>query len=514
MNPTNTDRGGSRFVSNSAALAVSVVATSVVTLGQVKLLAASLDRADFGLFVALRGLSLLFSMLAANGLPQVLVRFLPVHEAWGRRHSAIRLSAVSLGITTVLCVAFVALVWLLRERFFAYESAEVLTRPFQLWFYATTMGVSLKLVLYAGLTGMRRITLQVILEVSALVIQLGWIFLARHDLTVTTLFQIIGTMSLATVLVGLPLFLFCLRRDVGDHAGAEAAPSAAPSYRGYWGWSAGLSLVALAFTDVDRYLLSGVLTLEMLSLFHIGSRLMRMTNRFLGVPVLAFQPEVSRLDAEGKDGRVRQLTDLFMKFNAVISVFAALCVASFALELIVIVANREYTGALAVLIVLLASMPLTALTAPLTTVMKARDQVRHALYCDLAWALTYVVSLVVLGRMYGLIGVGLAQVIASLVQLGAAVRFSRLLGPSFVSSLLFRVLMCAAVSFGPVLVVPRLWALSGAAGFAIKLVLFVVAVAVFRKLVTVVSVLTREDRDVLRDLLGKRGVGALARHLV
>ena len=70
----------SRFFSNTVALIVQTVVATVVTLVQVKILSNSLSKDTFGLFVSLRGLSLLISMLAANGLPALLVRFLPAYE--------------------------------------------------------------------------------------------------------------------------------------------------------------------------------------------------------------------------------------------------------------------------------------------------------------------------------------------------------------------------------------------------------------------------------------------------
>ena len=61
-----------------------------------------------------------------------------------------------------------------------------------------------------------------------------------------------------------------------------------------------MSVVALAFSDADRWVLSNVLALEALSLFHVASRIARLANRFIAIPVLAFQPEVTRVDSEGR----------------------------------------------------------------------------------------------------------------------------------------------------------------------------------------------------------------------
>ena len=83
-------RPRSRFLGNTVSLAVSTVVSTVLTLAQMKILAASLPLAVFGLFASLRGLSLLVSILAANGFPQALVRFLPEHAARGEHRVAVR----------------------------------------------------------------------------------------------------------------------------------------------------------------------------------------------------------------------------------------------------------------------------------------------------------------------------------------------------------------------------------------------------------------------------------------
>ena len=77
-------RGQSRFFSNTIALAFQTGMATVLTLLQVKILATHLPQAEFGLFASLRGLSLFLSLLAANGIPQLLVRFLPAHESGAR----------------------------------------------------------------------------------------------------------------------------------------------------------------------------------------------------------------------------------------------------------------------------------------------------------------------------------------------------------------------------------------------------------------------------------------------
>jgi len=510
----------SRFVSNSAALAVSTVVSTLLTLAQVKILAAYLLPGAFGMFAALRGFSLLVSLLAANGFPQLLVRFLPFQESKKQYMRAIGLSGVSFFVPLFLLTVFVFVVESNRSFFFDFipagwlqtagESSELF-----LWFYATTLGVTLKLVLYGGFNGLRRLPAQVVLEVVSLAVQVAWIFIWRDQLTLTRLFMILGVTSLAACIAGLPWYFRMLFREVAPGPATDTGSAKAGiGYREYWISAAGMSLVAVAFTDVDRYLLSRVLALEILAQFHIGSRLLRLTNRFLSVPVLAFQPEISRLDAEGRSQSIVSSTTVFFKFNTAVATAATLSLVALAPELILLVSNARYEAAVPLLRILAVSIPLTAMTAPLTAVMKALDQVRRALYCDLAWAVTYIVLLFLLGGAWGLMGAGAAQVSASIVQFALALSLSRFaLGVGGVMAAVARSAIAGAVAFAPVLVAGVLMAPSPAA-LAVKLVLFLLSLVLFRIMLKTLGLFTSSEREALISLMERRGLGPIARRVV
>ncbi len=417
-------RGRSRFVGNTMALGVATAAAAILTLTQTKILTLHLPLATFGSFVALRGLSLLYSMVAANGLPQMLVRFLPHHESHGQHHAAVRLSLFSL-VVTAAAVGLIAACCELLGWFDYTRVREVAGLSF--WFLVTTLGVALKLTLYGGFNGLRRLPAQMLLETVSLAVQVAWIFLVRERLTVALLFQIIGTVSIATVIVGVPWFFRRLGRDISSHVETD---DTRVSYSGYWFFASLLSLAALAFTDVDRYVLASALTLELVGLFHVASRLLKLSNRFLSAGVLAFQPEVSRLTAETRTTEVAATTGTFLRLNVYLSTLFALAVILFAPELVNLVATSDYLGALSVLALLMASVPLTAATAPLTAVMKARDRVRLALVADLVWAVAFVIGLLVFCRWQGLVGAGYAQLVACGFQLLVAMGMSTTVIPA------------------------------------------------------------------------------------
>lgn len=444
----------SRFVGNTAALAISTVLATVLTVLQMRILAASLPMATFGLFASLRGLSLLVSMLAANGFPQLLTRFLPEHAARGARSAAVRASAAAVVLTALGCVVLLALVIVARRSFFSHVPVPELDARLLLWFSVTTVAVAIKLVVYGGFNGLRRFGSQTMFETGALVVQVGWMALEADRLTLTRLFEIVGVTSLFVPLVALPWFAARLRRDV-----VAGAAGASTSIRSYWWGAVGLSIVALAFSDADRWVLSNVLALEALSLFHVASRIARLANRFIAIPVLAFQPEITRVASEGRGQVVDLSTRAFFKASVAASMFAAAAIAVYASDLIRLASNDAFLGARPTLWLLAASVPLSAMTAPLTAVMKSLDGVRAALVCDLVWACAYLSLLLLLAGPLGVAGAGVATLVACVLQLAVAARLASV-KPHFGDALasLAKALVCAAAAFAPVVIAQRLGA--------------------------------------------------------
>lgn len=500
-------RGISRFLPNTGALVASAVISTILTVFQVKILAAHLAMDVFGQFASLRGLSLLLSMLAANGLPQLLVRFLPVHEARGEVKRALTLVLVSLA----MCIALFALLAMGLAAFEGRVFGELgsMTPALHFWFLATTIGVAVKLVVYGGFSGMRRMVAQTVVETVTLAAQVLWIYTRRETLTLAGLFEILGTIALVSAAIALPWLLFRTARDVRRRATSGLAGSGVV-YGGYWFGATGLSIVALAFTDVDRYILSRVLALEILSLFHVAARIVRLANRFLAVPVLAFQPEVSRVEAEGRSEVIALTTRVFLKFNTIVSFLVTGIIIVYGREIIVTIANADYLTARPFLILLALTLPLTTLTAPLTAVMKALDRVRAAFICDLIYALSYVPMLILFGQAYGLMGAAGAQIAACALQLGVAIHQSRVsVGMKAVGVSFAKTAGCMVIAFA----IPAVVELVGG-NVVMKIAASLPAIFVFRWSIRAAKVLAVDERERLMKMFDRGGRGPMIRWLL
>ncbi len=177
-----------------------------------------------------------------------------------------------------------------------------------------------------------------------------------------------------------------------------------PSPAGYWGSALALSYAALAFSDVDRFVMSSLIPVAAISIYHVASRINQLIKRFLGFPVIALQPELTRIYEEGRWDDLSERIGLFTKA----SVMAALAIAAVAAAtggvMITLISGPDYPGAYRLLLVLLPTVPIAAFIAPLTAAMKGLHYMKWAVVCDLSWMVVYFAGLFVIVPYAGLIG--------------------------------------------------------------------------------------------------------------
>jgi|GEM_PF-3878200 len=256
------------------------------------------------------------------------------------------------------------------------------------------------------------------------------------------------------------------------------------------------------------------MALEVLALFHIGSRILKLANRVLTIPNIAFQPEITRLSAKGRAPRVQLSTKVLLKFNLLIAVLLALLIISFSREVIIAVSSREYLNAAPLLIIYCFSLPLSTLTAPITTVMKAIDQIRGALWCDLAWAGSYIILLFALGAPFGIIGVGAAHIFACLAQLVLALRISNLdLGRNFITQLALKTLISTLAALVPLaayrFIIPP--GINGGISFLLKIVTSIIALVLFTALSKTTGIFDEDEKLALIEVLSNKRLDFLGK---
>ncbi len=414
----------SKIAENTIFLAASGAASVVFTLAQLAVLSRFMSAEEFGLFVTLRGFSLLLATVVLVGLPQVLVRFLPTFEARGAPGRSI---AVFLGAAAIVVALGAALVWtagLWQRALPGGVRALAGSSALILWMTLSSVTLALKMLLYGGFNGLREMRMQMLLELAYLFLLTAYFVHERGRLDAAFIFAAMFFLNGAVFAAGVPVFVR-MARDHAGRAGAAESGIVVPNLLSYWAGSICLGIVALAFTDVDRYVMSSVLPMAAISLFHVASRVDALLKRFLALPILAAQPEITRVYEEGRWEDIAGRMGLFTKGMVVA---ALCCTALFAVigrDIIVLLSGGGYGGAYRVFLVLLPTVPVAAVTAPLLATMRSLHFMRWAVLCDFLWMAVYFGTFFFFASALGPEGMAAAQIAASLVQMAAAVVLAR-----------------------------------------------------------------------------------------
>jgi len=431
------DRGRSRLVENTVSLALAGFLSLVFTLVQLGILSRFMREGIFGAFIALRGFHVLLATLLLAGLPQVMIRFLPSYQQRNQGRKALFLFTGSAVVVLILGILLYATSALWKDWIPGNIRDELVGGRVISWMALASIALALKLLLYGAFKGLRVMRLQTILEVCYLGAFTLFVLLTRDSLRIQALFQAIFGLNLLVCMAGYPIFLAVSGRMIGGEGGAGRKDVILPSFFPYWGICLCLSLVALAFTDIDRFLMSSMLPVAVISVFHIASRINVLLKRFLGFPIIALQPEVTRVYEEGRWEELKGKVRLFTRGTFVVSVFFAAIVAVTGRDVITVISGPGYSEAYRVLLILLPTVPIAAFIAPLLVTMKGLHYVKWAMICDLTWMVVYFGSFPPLVSLWGIAGMAVAQLTGSAAQMAAAVLLARKegfyggLGPRF-----------------------------------------------------------------------------------
>ena len=415
----------SKIVENSVSLAVNGFCSLCFTVIQLGVLSRYLGSDLFGLFVSLRGFSLLLGTIVLVGLPQVLIRFLPSYQNRGRRGAAALLFLCSFSAIMIIGALLYSgsRLWagLIPGQIKQLSDDPQMMRLLVI----ASVAVAAKILLYGAFSGLREMKMQMILEFFYSLAFTIFIVFRRETLDVVVLFRAIGLFNASTFFAGAPLFLYQLFKLIPASEKREGREIALPALMPYWFGSLVLGFVALAFTDVDRFVMSLALPVSAISLFHIASRINFILKRFLGIPILAAQPEITRVYEEGRADALTGKIRLFTKVALVSSFFLIGLVAVIGRDVILLLSGEEFLDAYIVLILLLPTVPIAAVSAPLLATMRSLHYIRWAILCDCLWMIFYFGSFFFLVRLMGVKGMAVSQIIASIVQMIVAVRLAK-----------------------------------------------------------------------------------------
>ena len=417
-------RGKSKLVENTVSLAICGAFSIIFTLIQLGILSRYLETDIFGTFIALRGFLVLLATVNLVGLPQVLMRFLPSYQERENRRKAMLLVSYSMGIILILgaVLYWSSGIWI--EWLPSTLKQPVISEDLVALIALASISLALKLLLYGGFKGLRTMRVQMILELVYLGLFTGYILIVRDDLGIASLFRALAVANLLICLAGYPIYFITTRRLIGSRE-IEKENIILPSFRTYWGVSIILSLVALAFQDVDRFLMTSLVPVGLISVYHIAERINKLIKRFLAFPIIALQPELTRVYEEGRWNELKGHIRLFTKVSVMISLLMVAAAAVAGRQVIMIISGSDYSSAYTVLLILLPAVPVAAYIAPLLVTMKALHFVRYALLCDFLWMIFYFGGFPFFIMLWGLKGMAVAQLLGASAQMTAAVTIAR-----------------------------------------------------------------------------------------
>ncbi len=425
MDNQEVNGGGSRIAENTIFLALSNAGSLIFTLIQLAILSRFLRREVFGLFVALRGFSLLLATVALLGLRQVLIRYFPSCQQRSQRNKAVGLFLFSTLVVLAAGAAIYATGGWWESLIPGKVSSYGLEGELLYWVILASIALGLKMLLYGGFNGLRVMRFQMIFELVYLAALTTFIVYSRESLSVLYLFKAIFILSALVFISGIPVLICQIMKHIPSRITRRVEGVELPPLFSYWMGALTMSLVALAFTDVDRFVMSSLLPLTAVSLFHVASRINSLLKRFLAIPVVAAQPEITRVYEEGRWDKISVRIGLFTKLILLISLSAIGITAVIGRDVIHIISGPEYSGAYLVMLILLLTVPLAAISAPLIAAMRGLNHIKWAVLCDFIWMACYFGTFAFFVSWWGISGMAVAQVVASLGQLALAVYVAR-----------------------------------------------------------------------------------------
>jgi O-antigen/teichoic acid export membrane protein len=412
----------SRIRTNTVALGVSFLGTAVLAFLQIKILTNHLTDVNFGAWIAVVGVGALLGTLTELGLPQVIVRYGAKFDAERRTERLRTLWWFALRVHLGAAAVMTALLFWSGPWIAGLLGEGDIDRRLILFGYLAMASGTLRALNNGSFRSLRRMPYVAYLEIAFAVLVTAGYYGFRSTLTVERVLTIFIACSVVVAAAGLAVLLRLLAR-LPAPCPPDAAPAAVPpvgvagEVRGYWQGAAAAGIFLVAIEFFDKPLLAGLVSLQLVGVFGVASRLALFPRRLLYVPMQVINPEITHKWESGRRGELAADIRLFLKLELGLGLLLIAPLTLLAKPLIVLVSTPEYLDAAPVLWVFTAVIPLLCLHQPLVLVLRAIGHVWWAFVADAGWLACYLGLGAVLVGGLGLPGFVLGQVVASLLVL-------------------------------------------------------------------------------------------------
>ncbi len=504
----------SRIVRNTSAVAAAFATNTLLSFLQIKLLTRYFTQAALGEYSATFAIGAIVSVLAAVGLPTVVLRYTAKYDALGEVGRIRRLLALAWSLVGILAVILLLVV--------AHVAPSILARLYTvppavtnvLLATAVFVATALRQVTYAGFDGLRRMSYPAVLEnLNVGAITLG-ILVLRERLTVPLLLSMSLISGLVVAAIAIGLLLRVLRQPpaTGTERRARDLPPLLADITPFW-WGAAINgIIGIGFGYADKLLVSLFLSFELVSIFFVAERITFLLKRLLAVPLQVAAPEITRRWELGRREELRYDVGFLIKVQLAVAMLFAVLVLAAAEVAVLVVANPTFLAAADLLRVLTISVVLMAAYAPITTLLRAIDRIGLALTSDVIWLATYVGLGMFLMPRLGLRGIVIAHLAAStLAAIWNVLAGDRVAAIAWDHAGLARVLVIgAAIGLGGYVAAIRL-----AQGRPlVELGLAVLVLVTYNLLLPLTGALRADDRLRFMQLAGPGRLGAMLDRLL
>ena len=138
------------------------------------------------------------------------------------------------------------------------------------------------------------------LEILFSILVTAGYFLLRDQLSVEKVFAVFIGCSLFVGAIGMGILSRILGRLPVE--GPEMEGAVGPEVRGYWQGAAAAGVFLVAIEFFDKPLLAGLVSLQMVGIFGVASRLALFPRRLLFVPMQVLNPEITHKWEGGRRG--------------------------------------------------------------------------------------------------------------------------------------------------------------------------------------------------------------------
>jgi O-antigen/teichoic acid export membrane protein len=400
-----------RILRNISFLYLSLACGFILNFVQLKILSVYLPPHGLGEFFTINAFGQILSGILLLGAPFVLVRYVPKFEAEKKkRELSSLLSFFVLSFFSLSVVVYTILYFVGHRLGIALYHSEIIGKNLSLGFVASS-AVTFFWLVFMAFNGLRKMSSAALLNILYLILLTGSLILFRHKLSVTLVLRI----YLFSVIPSIGIGLFLLHKEVGRIRFQHTEIIKEISY--YWKYAIFLGVLSPLLHYLDRLIIGCYLTMPMVAIFTVASRIKNSAARVLDIPIQAVTPEMSYSWEEGRKKVIGSDLSLVVKLYFFATLVFATSVLVGCKDMIQLISTAEYAGAAAPLGFLMVSAILSSLYAPIATAMRAIGKISLQLISNIVWVCAYVaLMLIFLGR-FGIVGVGIAHLLATVATL-------------------------------------------------------------------------------------------------